>query len=194
MAHGYIYLLVHSRGDVFKVGISTVPTKRLYKHTRQDFGVVDGTLYKLPSIEAARHVELLILRSLPSARGKGASRIIDGRTECFRIGYLRLVSNLLLGALESPLGEGYEVCDIEGHIKVQSRMNGWDIPEVRAARLDSPQCLVNGVTYKSFRSAWISLLGEETPGRQFARIQWKKLGKLEVRGLLFEKTHGNVEE
>jgi len=194
MSHGYLYLLVHSRGDVFKVGISTVPTNRLHKHTRQDFVVADGTLYKLPSIEAARHLELLILRSLPSARGKGASRIIDGRTECFRIGYFRLVSNLLLAALESPLGEGYEVCDMEGHIKVPSRMNGWDIPEVRAARLDSPQCTVNGVTYRSFRNAWISLFGEETPGRQPARIEWKKQGKLEIRGLLFEKVQGNVEE
>lgn len=187
MSHGYLYLLLHSGGDVFKVGISKVPTSRLYKHSRQDFVVAEGTLYRLPSIEAARHIELLILRSLHSARGKGASRITDGRTECFRTGYQSLVSNLLHAALESPLGEGYEVCDIEGHAKVPSRMNGWDIPEVRAARLDSPQCRVNGVIYKSFRNAWIELFGEATPGRQAARIEWKKLGQLEICGLLFER-------
>ncbi|MBV7528006.1 hypothetical protein D3C76_794250 [compost metagenome] len=187
MSNGYLYLLVHSGGDVFKVGISKVPTSRLQKHTRQDFIVAEGTLYKLPSIEAARHIELLILRSLQNARGKGASRITDGHTECFRIGYLRLVSNLLHAALESPLGKGYEVCDIEGHSKVPTRMNGWDIPEVRAARLDSPQCRVNGVIYKSFRNAWIELFGEATPGRQTARIKWKKAGQLEIRGLFFER-------
>ncbi|MNE81710.1 hypothetical protein D3C80_1783790 [compost metagenome] len=85
------------------------------------------------------------------------------------------------------MGKGYEVCDIEGHSKVPTRMNGWDIPEVRAARLDSPQCRVNGVIYKSFRNAWIELFGEATPGRQTARIKWKKAGQLEIRGLFFER-------
>jgi len=187
MPHGYLYLLVHSDGDVFKVGISKVPTNRLHKHSRQKFVVADGTLYKLPNIEAARHIELLILHSLPNARGKGARRITDGRTECFRMGYLNLVNNLLRAALKSPLGEGYEVCDIEGHSKNPSRANGWDIPEVRAARLDSSQCRVNGVTYKSFRNAWIELFGKATPGRQSARIKWKEAGQLEIRGLLFER-------
>jgi hypothetical protein len=187
LPHGYIYLLVHRAGNVFKVGISQVPTNRLHKHARQDFVVAEGTLYQLPNIEAARHIERLILRSLTNARGKGASHVIDGRTECFRIGYLHLVNRILLAALDSPLGEGYQVCDIEGHIKIPSKMNGWDIPEVRAARLDSPQCMVNGVTYRSFRDAWIELFGEEIPGRQAERLKWKRLGRLEIRGLLFEK-------
>ncbi|MEN4918462.1 GIY-YIG nuclease family protein [Achromobacter spanius] len=185
--HGYLYLLVQRDSGVFKVGISEVPARRLYKHDRQGFDIAEGALYKLPSMQAARHIESLILRSLPNARGKGASHIADGSSECFRLGYLNLVRRILLAALESPLGEGYEECDIDGHVKVRSAMNGWDIPEVRAARRDSPPCRVNGVTYKSFRSAWISLFGDTIPGRQTARIKWKEAGKLEIRGLLFEK-------
>lgn len=187
MSDGYLYLLTHSRGDVFKVGISGVPTSRLYKNSLQDFVVVEGTLYKLPNIEAARHIELLILRSLSNIRGEGASHIADGHTECFLIEHLGLVRNILHAALMSPFGEVHEVCDIEGHVKIPSGMNGWDDPEVRAARMDSPQCRVNGVIFKSFRNAWIEHFGEASPGRQAARIKWKKAGLLEIRGLLFEK-------
>lgn len=188
MSSGYLYLLNHRGGELFKVGISREPTGRLSTHRRQDFVVAEGTLYKLPIIEAARQIELLILRTLASARGEGADHITDGRTECFRTEFLNLVGSLLQAALLSPLGEGYEVCDIDGHCKTPSGANGWDNPKTRAERLDRPQVRVNGVLFPSFRDAHIAHFGEENAGRRRAeRLEFKRLGQLLIQGLLFER-------